>query len=384
MHEFESAPSAMSSGGLSPMGEPLAMLPPMVPDARTCFDPAVAAPSRKSGSIAGKRIERLRIGRARANAHGGPLVSTAANPAALPVWMIFGRSRSCLVIHSPTSVPPVRIVASGCCAHSAARLSMLAGRGEEAVRRADEKVLVHPAWPEASRRVCINAGGERVARSSIDRIQRGIGDRPVAGAAAKISRQTVVDRLPVRLDAGMVEREEAHHDAGRAEAALRAVMGHHRLLDGVQFPAFGQIVDGDDVLAVALAKELDACIDRLVDENAVPDPARGHGAGAAIALVAALLRSLRAFAQTQIVEQRLVRADVRKLHALPVAGEDQPVPGHAILQKIYRPVKLVQQGKGAIRPVTKKPRGCPARLVFQGRFVAYLPTVASTSETARC
>jgi len=30
------APSAISAGGVSPMGEPLAILPPMVPMLRTC------------------------------------------------------------------------------------------------------------------------------------------------------------------------------------------------------------------------------------------------------------------------------------------------------------------------------------------------------------
>jgi len=42
----------------------------------------------------------------------------------------------------------------------------------------------------------------------------------------------------------MIEAEQRHHEARRAEAALRAVAVNHRLLHRMQLVAFGQIIDG--------------------------------------------------------------------------------------------------------------------------------------------
>ena len=110
-------------------------------------------------------------------------------------------------------------------------------------------------------------------------------------------------------------------------------MGNHRLLHRVQATARGEVVDGDDVLAVALAQKLDAGIDRFISDSAVFHAANGDRARAAIALVAAFLRALRAFAQAQIVEQRLVGTDLRKFDAYPVSRKHKMVPWHAKLRK---------------------------------------------------
>src|SRR6185369_7014601 len=45
------APRAINTGGMSPIGEPLAILPPIVPMARTCFEPSRRRSSPTSGSI---------------------------------------------------------------------------------------------------------------------------------------------------------------------------------------------------------------------------------------------------------------------------------------------------------------------------------------------
>ena len=53
----------------------------------------------------------------------------------------------------------------------------------------------------------------------------------------------------------MIEGEQAHHDARRAEAALRAVLLDHRRLDRMQPAAVGKVLDGDDLGAVRLAEQ---------------------------------------------------------------------------------------------------------------------------------
>ena len=46
------APMAISAGGVSPIGEPLAMLPPTVPIARTCQPPIRRQKSERCGNSA--------------------------------------------------------------------------------------------------------------------------------------------------------------------------------------------------------------------------------------------------------------------------------------------------------------------------------------------
>src|SRR5262249_49755235 len=75
------------------------------------------------------------------------------------------------------------------------------------------------------------------------------------------------------------QRERAHQLARRAEAALRRVVRHERLLERVQRAVLDQTFDRLDRPAVHPGGELAAGVDGLaVDE---------HGAGAALAAVAA-------------------------------------------------------------------------------------------------
>ena len=97
-------------------------------------------------------------------------------------------------------------------------------------------------------------------------LQGGVDDRPIAGAAAEIAGERIVDRIAGHGPLGFViQGEEAHDDAGRAEAALRAVMRHHGGLDRMQCALGREILDGDEFGAVDLAEQQDAGIDRLVD-----------------------------------------------------------------------------------------------------------------------
>ena len=161
--------------------------------------------------------------------------------------------------------------------------------GEEAGLVADEDILSVGKGHEALRglrAVC----GKRVVRRLSTGLQRGIDDGPITGAAAEIAGERVVRRAAAQGPlAFVVESEQAHHDAGRAEAALRTVSVHHGGLNRVQFPVRREILDRDELGSVDLAEQQDAGIDGLVMHPAAAHPAQSHGAGAAIALGATFL-----------------------------------------------------------------------------------------------
>jgi hypothetical protein len=193
--------------------------------------------------------------------------------------------------------------------------------GKEAFVVADEQVL---GVIETAERC---GGGSRVLGMAVGRVaaagrERGIDDRAVAGTAAQVSGEPVGHRLAVGDLARLIEREQAHDEARRAEAALRAVIVDHRLLHGVEGAALGrQVVDRHHVGAVGHAGHQDAAVDGLVDHLAVDQPAERHGAGAAVAFGAALLGAAGAFAQPEVVEQHLGGLDVGQFDQLAAAEE---------------------------------------------------------------
>ena len=144
-------------------------------------------------------------------------------------------------------------------------------RGEEARPRRRRK---RPRRHRARRRRCGRrwplAPRMRRRGSPAQACERRVDDRAVARAAAEIAGERIVDGLAAhRPRAVLVEREQAHHDAGRAEAALRAVMLDHRRLHRMERAVVGEVLDGDDLGAVDLAEQEDAGVDRLVAEPAV-------------------------------------------------------------------------------------------------------------------
>ena len=107
------APSAISAGGPSPMGEPLAILPPMVAALRTCTEAKRRSNSPKSGKCRPIEPSRsLQVIAAPMRRLPPPSVKACSSGTRL-VEMKMGMSRCCLVIQSPTSVAPERMVASG-------------------------------------------------------------------------------------------------------------------------------------------------------------------------------------------------------------------------------------------------------------------------------
>ncbi len=117
-----------------------------------------------------------------------------------------------------------------------------------------------------------------------------VDDRPVTRAAAQIAGQRIADLGARRRLARLVQCEERHDEARRAEAALRAMAVDEGLLDRMQrsFRAF-QAFDGDELLAVERGHELDARVDRAKAHAVAIEFGEDHGARAAIALGAAFL-----------------------------------------------------------------------------------------------
>ena len=70
----------------------------------------------------------------------------------------------------------------------------------------------------------------------------------------------------------------------------------------MQSAAISEIIDGDQLLAVQLAHQHDAGIDGLIDDAAVAQRSKCHGAGAAVAFITAFLGAARFLLETEIVE----------------------------------------------------------------------------------
>src|SRR6185436_2200263 len=110
----------------------------------------------------------------------------------------------------------------------------------------------------------------------------------------------------------LVGRPERHHEAGGAEAALRAVARHHRLLHRMEraFSAL-QVLHREERLAVERRQELDAGVGAAQAQPADDVVARHAGgreladddrAGTAVAFVAAFLGAGAARVLAQPVE----------------------------------------------------------------------------------
>jgi len=151
-------------------------------------------------------------------------------------------------------------------------------------------------------------GGEAIRHGNGAGLPGGVDNGPVAGAAAEIARQRIVDCCPIGSLAIAVEmREQAHDDAGRAKAALRPVTGRHRGLHRMQFSLVREILDRDEFAAVQLAERRDAGVHRFIKQAPVMLPCDHHRARTAIAFGAAFLGSGRALLQPQPVEYRRLR-----------------------------------------------------------------------------
>ncbi len=142
-------------------------------------------------------------------------------------------------------------------------------------------------------------GGQRragqPARRQREHALAGVEDRPVAGAAAEVAGQRVGELLARRPRAVravlLVAGGQRDRKARGAEAALRTVAFEQRLLRRVQRAVGGEVLDAQQGLAVEHRQESQAGVDAAQAQLfARPgQPGQQHGAGAAVALVAAFL-----------------------------------------------------------------------------------------------
>src|SRR6266480_360152 len=132
------------------------------------------------------------------------------------------------------------------------------------------------------------------ARGFLDRLENLL----IPGAAAKVARNGFPDSFPVGHPFVVEERFRGHQDPGGAVAALRrAEVGEGRL-QGMQLRAAAEAFDRFHRAALALGGEHQAGkLRRAVDQ---------HGAGAALAQLAAVLGAGEAEVLAQHFEKRLV------------------------------------------------------------------------------
>src|SRR5690242_6393947 len=128
----------------------------------------------------------------------------------------------------------------------------------------------------------------------------------IGGAAADIAAHIFADRIVVSGMAFANARDRRHDLAGRAVAALEAVMIDEGLLHRVECSiAPGEAFDGRD------RPSLGGSGQRQAGEN-VPSVGK-HGAGAALAVVAAFLRAGQPEMLAQRIEKRRPRVELERI-----------------------------------------------------------------------
>src|SRR5215470_20343126 len=133
------------------------------------------------------------------------------------------------------------------------------------------------------------------------RIEHGLDDRHVAGAAAEISRQHFAYAIGVaiglRAEQGMCRCDHA----GRAEAALQGMMLAEARLQGRETLILREPFDGDDLTALRLHRQHQAAAHGLAVEE--------HSAGAANSMLAADMRAGEPQLMAQAIGERQARFD---------------------------------------------------------------------------
>src|SRR6266581_4915688 len=136
--------------------------------------------------------------------------------------------------------------------------------------------------------------GGRPARRQLD----GVDDLGVPGAAADVAGQRLADLEDARLWHAPQQVVRRHHQARSAEAALDGATLDEGLLDTGGIDALNR----DDPSAVGLAAEHEA----RADQHAVEI----HGTGAALSLLASVLRTEETEPLAQDIQQTLARPHV--------------------------------------------------------------------------
>ena len=200
------------------------------------------------------------------------------------------------------------------------------------VRAADRAAPEHPGRVEVARvgelagdlRDRVGATGRRradrggscrvavlIAGSLVNRVE----DLLVPGAAAEVPGERLADLVVARIGHAAEEVGRGDDEPRRAEAALHRARLGERALHRMELAVARETLDRDDVVAVRLGGEHETRADELAVEE--------HGARAALALLAGVLRAGELEAVAQRREQALARPGVG-LAPLAVDGERRP------------------------------------------------------------
>ncbi len=152
--------------------------------------------------------------------------------------------------------------------------------------------------------------------------------RPVAGAAAQVRGQRIVDFPAVRFTARFVQREQRHDETRGTEPALRCVAVDHGLLHRVQQPArFAQALHRKQEFAVQSGKKLDAGIHGTeLQPASVTGFTNDHGARPAVSFRAALLGAGAAQVFPQVLQNGSGRIGDLGRNDLAIQHETDSVP----------------------------------------------------------
>ena len=182
-------------------------------------------------------------------------------------------------------------------------------------------------------------GVERI-RLQRQRIEDGLNDGRIAGAAAEIAGESVMDQRQLgRTTFGGIGVGR-HDETGRTESALRTTTAGVGELHRVQLAARSKTFDRANAKAVDLTEHHQTSIDCTPLDPAVFELFQDDRARAAIALGAALLGSGQPKAFAQPVEQRRCRRDARGVNR-PAINNDAGIVRHyvSILEKLIPSVQ---------------------------------------------
>ena len=137
-------------------------------------------------------------------------------------------------------------------------------------------------------------------RRGFSGVEHRVRDPGIGPAPAQVSAHAFAHALRVVAGLPFLDQADRAHDlAGRAEPALQAVMRDESGLDGMQFVAASDALDGEDVGAVVADRQSQARIDPpAVDQDRTR---------AALAAVASLLGAGQVQTLAQEIEQRDAR-----------------------------------------------------------------------------
>ena len=205
-------------------------------------------------------------------------------------------------------------------------------------------------------RSCARRSVRAVQRWRISRGGRahGLDDILVAGAAAEIGGQHIDQIVVADVGLALQHAGHQHQKAGRAEAALQAVIFHEGALQRIQFVAVGKAFDGADLFALGLHREHQTRAHRIAVDQ--------HRAGAADTVLAADMRAGLTAILADGIGQRAARLDAHGVRLAVDVQRDVVLLAHEFLFPACRNAARMRCGVAGIS-LMAAPNGASASLI---------------------